>query len=73
MGRLIDEIGSGAFYNSEALSDVYSFAVYPPYLSTDCFSGTSNDKILHILAGCSSAYKSSEWGSYFNTIIEMEE
>ena len=73
IGNGITSIGSYAFLYCSSLKDLYCYATTPPtfgdYLP---FPSYGKGTTLHIPAQCGEQYKSSDWGSYFKTIVEME-
>jgi hypothetical protein len=53
------------------LAKVHVKATTPPSLENPYgFLGTPDNKILYVPEGCKPAYQSSDWGEYFDTIIE---
>jgi hypothetical protein len=59
------------FSSCDGLAKVHVKATTPPSLENPYgFLGTPDNKILYVPEGCKPAYQSSDWGEYFDTIIE---
>lgn len=71
IGENVASIGSHAFYFAK-VSEFCSYAKTPPTLLLGFDLGTIESCKLFVPAGCASAYKSSQWGSCFSRIIELE-
>ena len=72
LGQNVRDIGAYTFNNCIALTDVYCYMTTPPYIFRT-FDNISKNNCLYVPTGCSSSYRSSDWGKYFNNIVEMEE
>lgn len=71
IGKSVQNIVWGAFYGCSSLAEVHVKATTPPSIENPyVFSGTPANKKLYVPEGCKSAYQSSDWGAYFDTIIE---
>ena len=76
IGDGVTSIGDYAFSGCYALRDFYCHATTPPSLdpssSVRSFPTYGDQTTLHVPARCGSTYKSSNWGSYFKNIVEMD-
>ena len=76
IGDGVTSIGSLAFRSCSALTDFYCHATTTPSINTSTvyfsFPTYGDNTTLHVPAQCGSAYKSSDWGSYFKNIVEMD-
>ena len=72
IGKNVTTIDHYAFRNCNSLTKMYCYAIKPPTTNGISFPKYEDKAILYVPSGCSSAYKSSNWGSYFRTIVEME-
>lgn len=59
-------IGRAAFKGCSNLKIVTSFAVIPPSLEYECFSGISDNAVLYVPSGSLELYKNSDWNDYFS-------
>lgn len=76
MGEEVISIGIKSFRNCSSLTQVYCNGTTPPTINpssaNSSFNGSSNNRTLYVLADCVSKYQSSDWGTYFTNIVEME-
>ena len=66
----VTKIGSNVI-NSNRLKDLYCYATTPPS-DYNSFPSYGVNTTLHVPKGSLNNYKSSRWGDYFKTIVEME-
>jgi hypothetical protein len=66
----VTKIGSNVI-NSNRLKDLYCYATTPPS-DYNSFPSYDVNTTLHVPKGSLNNYKSSRWGDYFKTIVEME-
>lgn len=76
IGEKVTSIGNQSFLYCAPLTQVYCYATTPPTINVSStnstFYGSGASRTLYVPAGCSSAYQSSNWASFFGTIEEME-
>jgi hypothetical protein len=75
IGDGVTSIGDAAFGACSALTDFYCHATTPPSIAIGnyySFPTYGNKTTLHVPERCRTTYKSSDWGSYFNNIVEMD-
>ena len=69
----VTSIGEGAFSNCECLTEFNSYATTPPAIRSNSFDNCyGNNTTLYVPKGSGSKYKSSDWGTYFINIVEMD-
>ena len=78
LGKGITSMGDEVFYDCSSLTQLYCYATTPPQIKSNnsryTFHGLDGYKAtLYVPARCGSKYKTSDWGKYFENIIEMEE
>ena len=76
MGEQVTSVGSRSFRNCSSLAQVYCQGTTPPTINpsstNSSFSGSGSSRTLYVPKGYSSAYQSSSWASFFESIQEME-
>ena len=70
----VQSIGNNCFDYCENLEKIYCYAINPPALdeSSLCYIKPSDGILLYVPKGCAATYESSEWGSHFANILEMD-
>ena len=72
IGEHVTKIGILAFGNTE-ISEVYSYTAIPPSLGLDCFNNIDKSRAkLYVPQGAKDRYGSSDWGSVFDNVIELD-
>ena len=71
----VNDIGQEAFSNCYVMTKVYSYAVEPPTLGNNVFTGINSDAILNVPEGSKTNYEYSDWSNYFSSynIVESVE
>ena len=76
MGADVTSIGIQSFRNCSSLTQVYCNGTTPPTINpssaNSSFNGSSENRTLYVPADCVSKYQSSDWGTYFTSIVEIE-
>jgi len=76
MGADVTSIGIQSFRNCSSLTQVYCNGTTPPTINpssaNSSFNGSSENRTLYVPADCVSKYQSTDWASFFKTIVEME-
>ncbi len=73
IGKKVAKIESYVFKDCVALTECYCYASTPPQFIHQYGEQKIIGATLYVPMGCSSVYKSSDWGYYFDKIVEMEE
>jgi hypothetical protein len=76
IGEQVISIGILSFRGCTSLAQVYCQGTIPPTINlssgNSSFSESGSSRTLYVPKGCSSAYQSSGWASFFGSIQEME-
>lgn len=70
----VQSIGKNCFYNCDHLEKIYCYAINPPTLDESSLNYIipADGILLYVPKGCAATYASSEWGSHFANILEMD-
>ena len=76
IGKNVENIKAGAFYGCP-INLLYCYATTPPTFNTNRYNLPFNKELvkgatLYVPVRCGAKYKSSDWGTYFENIIEMD-
>ncbi len=74
LGRYMDCIYNNAFQGCTTLTDIYCYAIYPPTLGANVFSGCEtllSEGTLHVPEGYADAYASSAWNQISNIVADL--
>ena len=77
IGSAVTSINHQAFHDCPALAELYCHATTPPTIIIDTNNSTFDSNIkdkatLYVPLRCQTKYKSSNWGTYFTSIKEMD-
>lgn len=67
----LKSIGSSAFDGCTSISVVLSESITPPTLGSSAFVSSPKRKVLYVPMGSKSAYDSSSWKNYFESIVDQ--
>ena len=73
IGANVTTIGGGAFRELRELKNVTNCATTPQVINEWTFDGKHPEAVLHVPAGCKSAYEAAEGWNRFSTIVEDAE
>ena len=69
----ITSIGDGAFYSCSGLASIYVYAKKVPKIGSNAFEGVDTKKCtLYVPMGTRDDYRLSDFGDYFENIVEFE-
>ena len=72
LGDSVTSIGDSAFRYC-SINVLYCYATKPPTINNTVFGdGIESGATLYVPARCGVIYKASDWGNYFDNIIEMD-